>query len=73
MENFRPGVADKIGIGADAVLERNPRVIYCSVNAFGSRALGAASRHRPLVQAMSGVMSVTGERDGGRCWSGSRR
>jgi len=66
MENFRPGVADKIGIGADAVLERNPRVIYCSVNAFGSEGPWALRPGTdPVVQAMSGVMSVTGERDGG--------
>jgi crotonobetainyl-CoA:carnitine CoA-transferase CaiB-like acyl-CoA transferase len=66
MENYRPGVADEIGFGADDVLRRNPRLIYCSVNAFGS--VGPWSQ-RPgvdfIVQAMSGVMSVNGERDGG--------
>lgn len=66
MENYRPGVADKIGLGWDVLRERNPRLIYCSTNAFGS--LGPW-RERPgtdpVVQAMSGVMSVTGERDGG--------
>jgi formyl-CoA transferase/CoA:oxalate CoA-transferase len=66
MENYRPGVADEIGFGADEVLRRNPRAIYCSVNAFGSE--GPWSQ-RPgvdyIVQAMSGVMSVNGERDGG--------
>lgn len=66
MENYRPGVAGEIGFGSDDVLLRNPRVIYCSVNAFGSE--GPWSQ-RPgvdyIVQAMSGVMSVNGERDGG--------
>lgn len=66
MENYRPGVADTIGIGADAVLARNPRVVYCSVNAFGSSGPWALRPGTdPVVQAMSGVMSVTGERDGG--------
>jgi crotonobetainyl-CoA:carnitine CoA-transferase CaiB-like acyl-CoA transferase len=66
MENFRAGVADEIGIGAKEVLARNPRVIYCSVNAFGSVGPWATRPGTdPVVQAMSGVMSVTGERDGG--------
>lgn len=65
MENFRPGVADEMGVGPEAVLARNPRAVYCSINAFGST--GPWSRRPgtdPVVQAMSGVMSVTGERDG---------
>ena len=65
MENFRPGVAEDMGVGAESVLARNPRVVYCSINAFGST--GPWSRRPgtdPVVQAMSGVMSVTGERDG---------
>jgi crotonobetainyl-CoA:carnitine CoA-transferase CaiB-like acyl-CoA transferase len=66
MENYRAGVAEEMGIGAEEVLRRNPRVIYCSINAFGST--GPWSQRPgtdPVVQAMSGVMSVTGERDGG--------
>jgi crotonobetainyl-CoA:carnitine CoA-transferase CaiB-like acyl-CoA transferase len=65
MENFRPGVAEEMGVGAADVLARNPRAVYCSINAFGS--VGPWSRRPgtdPVVQAMSGVMSVTGERDG---------
>jgi crotonobetainyl-CoA:carnitine CoA-transferase CaiB-like acyl-CoA transferase len=66
MENYRAGVAETMGIGAEDVLRRNPRVIYCSLNAFGSN--GPWSQRPgtdPVVQATSGVMSVTGERDGG--------
>jgi crotonobetainyl-CoA:carnitine CoA-transferase CaiB-like acyl-CoA transferase len=66
MENYRAGVADTMGIGAEDVLRRNPRVVYCSLNAFGSN--GPWSQRPgtdPVVQATSGVMSVTGERDGG--------
>ena len=66
MENYRAGVAEEIGIGPKAVLARNPRIVYCSINAFGS--VGPWAKRPgtdPVVQAMSGVMSVTGERDGG--------
>jgi formyl-CoA transferase/CoA:oxalate CoA-transferase len=66
MENYRPGVADEIGLGYEAMSARNDRLIYCSTNAFGSK---GPWKERPgtdpVVQAMSGVMSVTGERDGG--------
>jgi formyl-CoA transferase/CoA:oxalate CoA-transferase len=66
IENYRPGIADSIGLGSEELRASNPRLIYVSVNAFGSR---GPWRSRPgtdpVVQAMSGVMSVTGERDGG--------
>lgn len=66
MENYRPGVADEIGIGWETVRTLNDRAVYVSVNAFGSK---GPWRERPgtdpIVQAMSGVMSVTGESDGG--------
>jgi crotonobetainyl-CoA:carnitine CoA-transferase CaiB-like acyl-CoA transferase len=66
MENYRAGVAEEIGIGAERVLARNPRIVYCSVNAFGSEGPWAQRPGTdPVVQAMSGVMSVTGERNGG--------
>ncbi len=66
MENYRAGVAEEIGIGPKVVLARNPRVVYCSINAFGSVGPWAQRPGTdPVVQAMSGVMSVTGEQDGG--------
>ncbi|MBW3665211.1 MAG: CoA transferase [Actinobacteria bacterium] len=66
MENYRPGVADAIGVGYEAMRELNPRLVYCSVNAFGSKGPWAERPGTdPVVQAFSGVMSVTGERDGG--------
>ena len=65
LESFRPGAMDRLGLGYDAVRERNPRVIYTSISAFGS---GEATRELPgydlLVQAMSGYMSITGAADG---------
>lgn len=65
VENYRPGVATKIGLGWDVLHAVNPRLVYVSCSAFGAQGPWA---HRPgtdpVVQAMSGVMSVTGERDG---------
>lgn len=65
MENYRPGVADEIGIGWDEAHAINPRLVYCSVNAFGAQGPWAQRPGTdPVLQAMSGVMSVTGERGG---------
>lgn len=65
VENFRPGVADKLGIGWSAASAANPRLIYASISGFGQTGPNA---HRPaydiIVQALSGIMSVTGEPDG---------
>lgn len=66
IENYRPGVADEIGIGYDRMSAINPRLVYCSVSAFGSRGpLAGYPGTDPVIQAWSGVMSVTGEREGG--------
>jgi formyl-CoA transferase/CoA:oxalate CoA-transferase len=65
VESYRPGVADKIGIGYDALSADNPGLVYCSLSAFGpSGPLAAAPGTDPVVQALSGVMSNTGEVDG---------
>jgi crotonobetainyl-CoA:carnitine CoA-transferase CaiB-like acyl-CoA transferase len=62
VENFRPGVADKIGIGYEAMSALNERLVYCSVSAFGPTGpLAAMPGTDPVVQALSGVVSVTGE------------
>jgi CoA:oxalate CoA-transferase len=65
VENFRPGVADKLGIGAGALRARNPRLIYASISGFGQT---SPMRERPaydlIVQALTGLMSITGEPDG---------
>jgi CoA:oxalate CoA-transferase len=65
VENFRPGVAAKLGIGYEALSLINPKLIYASISGFGQTGLMA---QRPaydiILQAMSGIMSVTGEADG---------
>jgi crotonobetainyl-CoA:carnitine CoA-transferase CaiB-like acyl-CoA transferase len=66
IENYRPGVADKIGLGYDSLREVNPGLIYIALSAFGSNGPWSEDPGTdPVVQAMSGVMSVTGESDGG--------
>jgi crotonobetainyl-CoA:carnitine CoA-transferase CaiB-like acyl-CoA transferase len=65
IENYRPGVADKIGLGYDRLSRENSGLIYVSLSAFGSTGPWAGDPGTdPVVQAMSGVMSVTGESDG---------
>ncbi|MCH7667956.1 MAG: CoA transferase [Acidobacteria bacterium] len=65
LESFRPGVADRLGIGYGAMRARNPRLIYAAISAFGQ---SGPWRDRPgvdgIAQAMSGIMSVTGTADG---------
>jgi crotonobetainyl-CoA:carnitine CoA-transferase CaiB-like acyl-CoA transferase len=60
VETFRPGVADRLGVGYAAVSARNPRIVYCSISAFGH---DSPYRDRPAhdlaLEAMSGVLSMT--------------
>ena len=65
IENFRPGVAERLGIGYDAVRAENPRIIYASISGFGQT--GPYSQYPGydlIAQAMTGVMSVMGEEGG---------
>ena len=64
VENFSTGVADRLGIGYQAVSARNPSVVYCSVSAYG-RSGPHAGRigFDPIVQAESGFMSMNGYAD----------
>ncbi|MBA3643786.1 MAG: CoA transferase [Chloroflexia bacterium] len=65
VENFRPGTADRIGVGYERLRQENPELVYCSISGFGQ---DGPYRDRPgydaLAQAMSGMMSITGEPDG---------
>src|SRR3954468_4339245 len=65
VESFRPGTIDRLGLGYDDVARANPGVVYCSISAFGTGERAAAlPGYDLLLQAMSGLMSVTGEEDG---------
>lgn len=64
-ENFKPGTMEKLGLGYDVLKEINPRLIYAATSGFGHT--GPYSK-RPaydgVVQAMGGIMSITGQKDG---------
>jgi crotonobetainyl-CoA:carnitine CoA-transferase CaiB-like acyl-CoA transferase len=65
IENFRTGTMEEFGLGYDRLSALNPRLVYCSVSAFGRtgpRAEGAG--YEALMQAFSGIMSITGEPGG---------
>ncbi len=65
LENFRPGVMAKFGLDYATLAKEHPALVYCSVSAFGQTGPRAGDGGFDMtVQAMSGVMSVTGERDG---------
>jgi crotonobetainyl-CoA:carnitine CoA-transferase CaiB-like acyl-CoA transferase len=64
VENFRPGTMDRLGLGYKDLRERNPGLVYCSVTGFGTAEGAALPGYDLLVQAMGGLMSVTGEPDG---------
>ncbi|MDP1838317.1 MAG: CoA transferase [Reyranella sp.] len=65
LENFRPGVMDRLGIGWAALSARNPRLVLGSVSGFGQTGPYAKRGGFDLIiQAMSGLMSVTGPKDG---------
>ena len=65
-ENFRPGVMDKLGVGYEALAAINPRLIYCAVSGFGHTGPErTTAAFDGKLQAMSGIMSITGEPAGG--------
>ena len=65
IESFGPGVAERIGIGDDALRALNPRVIYCSISGYGSTGPMKEGKGYDLIaQAFCGMLSMTGEPDG---------
>lgn len=62
LENYRPGVMDRLGLGYDSLAEENPGLIYCSISGFG---MDGPLRDKPsfdiVLQALSGALSVNGE------------
>jgi crotonobetainyl-CoA:carnitine CoA-transferase CaiB-like acyl-CoA transferase len=64
VENFRPGVMDRLGLGFEQVAAANPRVVYCSITGFGSGPGARLPGYDLVVQALGGLMSITGEADG---------
>ena len=65
LHNLRPGVAEALGIGPDAVTARHPRLIYCAMSAFGHTGPESLRPgYEPLLQAFGGLSSITGEPGG---------
>ncbi|NRF72071.1 CoA transferase [Aquincola sp. S2] len=65
IENNRPGVMDRLGLGYQALSALNPRLIYCSISAYGQSGPRSNEGGFDLtLQAMSGIMSITGEPGG---------
>lgn len=71
LENFKVGVADKLGLGYEELTRRNPGLVYCSISGFGQVGPWAnLPGYDLLLQAMSGLMAVTGEPEGAPMRSG---
>jgi crotonobetainyl-CoA:carnitine CoA-transferase CaiB-like acyl-CoA transferase len=65
VQSLRPGTAARLGFGPEALRERNRRLVYASIGAFGRTGpLASEPGYDPLMQAAAGIMSVTGEADG---------
>lgn len=65
VENFRPGVMERLGISAATLTELNPRLVVTSISGFGQTGtMSAAPAYDLVAQALSGIMSVTGQADG---------
>lgn len=65
VEGFRPGAMARLGFDYDAVAARNPRIVYCSISAFGqSGSLAQHPAHDMAVQALAGFLSVNDGQDG---------
>jgi crotonobetainyl-CoA:carnitine CoA-transferase CaiB-like acyl-CoA transferase len=64
VENFRPGLLEGLGLGYDELRAEHPSLIYCSITGFGRGAGASLPGYDLLVQAMGGLMSITGPADG---------
>ncbi|QFZ85181.1 CoA transferase [Variovorax paradoxus] len=61
VENFRPGVMKRLGLGFEELLKENPKLIYCAISGFGQDGpLRDLPAYDQIIQGMSGVMSITG-------------
>ena len=66
VQNYRPGVAARLGLGEGAVRGANSNIVYCSISAYGGEGpVGHRPAYDHVVQAMSGIMQTTGTEDMG--------
>lgn len=64
VENFRPGLMERLGLGYERLRSENPRLIFCSITGFGHGEGAKLPGYDLLVQALGGLMSITGPADG---------
>ncbi len=65
VESFRPGVMDRLGVGYEALRERNPGLVYCAISGYGQTGpLTARSGHDTNYLALNGLLGLTGRRGG---------
>lgn len=70
VENFRPGTMERLGLGYDALCATQPTLVYCSISGFGADGGAGLAGYDLVVQAASGLMSITGDADSGPMKSG---
>ena len=64
LENFRPGVMERLGFGWEALKTINPGIIYCAISGFGQHGpMSTRPAYDQIIQGLSGMMSVTGNED----------
>jgi len=64
VENFRPGVMDRLGLGFDVLKQENSQLVYCAISGFGQEGpLRDLPAYDQIIQGMSGIMSITGAPD----------
>jgi crotonobetainyl-CoA:carnitine CoA-transferase CaiB-like acyl-CoA transferase len=64
IDNFKPGTLERFGLGPEQLAADNPRLVHCSITGFGTGPGASMPGYDPLVQALSGLMSITGPPDG---------
>ncbi|MBV1876998.1 MAG: CoA transferase [Pseudomonadales bacterium] len=68
LQNLRPGVVEKLGLGADTLREQNPSLVYCNIGAYGTEGpMSQLPGYDPLMQAFTGICHVTGPAQGEPC------
>ena len=66
VENFRPGVMERLGLGFETLKEINPQIVYCAISGFGQNGpLRDSPAYDQIIQGFSGTMSVTGTEESG--------
>ena len=64
LENFRPGVLERLGFGWESLQQLNPGLVYCAISGFGATGpMSGRPAYDQIIQGLSGVMSVTGDED----------